>query len=491
MYNSIKTVILVYWLMVMKNDNFPLGLTYDDILLVPQYSDIASRKLIDLKTKFSRNIFLNIPVVSANMDTVTESQMAIAMALSGGIGVIHRFLTIDEQVREVKKVKRAENVVIEDPVTISKESTLEDALRVMKENGINGLVVCDKNNKIEGILTSRDVRFKTDLKAKVGILMTPRARLVVGQKGILPEAALKLLDENKIEKLPLADSRGRLVGLITASDFKKMRDHATAAKDKEGRLMVAAAVGVKDGAERAGALVTAGADVLVIDIAHGHHALCVALIKILKRKFKGVDLVAGNVATPEGTEDLMKAGADAIKIGIGPGAACSTRIVAGAGVPQFSAIRGIAPIARKYNVPIIADGGIKNSGDLAKAIAAGANTAMIGNLFSGSKESPGEYYIEEGAAFKIFRGMASRDASNDRPAKETSVERGDRAPEGISFRVTYKGEVSKILRLLLDGLQSGMSYTGAVNIKDFWAKAKFIRMTEAGTKESAPRPSQY
>ncbi len=485
----------------MQKDNFPLGLTYDDVLLVPQYSNIASRKFINLKTEFSKNISLNIPIVSANMDTVTESHMAIAMALSGGIGVIHRFLSIEEQAREVKKVKRAENIVIEDPVTILKEATLGEALSVMKDNGINGLVVCDKNKKIEGILTSRDVRFKTDLKLKVEDLMTARKNLVVAENGISSEEALKLLDKYKIEKLPLVDGKDRLVGLITATDFMKIREHGAAAKDKEGRLMVAAAVGVKDGEKRAAALVAVGCDALVIDIAHGHHERSLELVRLLKKKFSSrggstfggknvVDIIAGNVATPEGAQDLMKAGADAIKIGIGPGAACSTRIVAGAGVPQFSAVRSIAPIARKFKVPIIADGGIKNSGDVAKAIAAGANSVMIGNLFSGSLESPGEYYVEDGSAFKIFRGMASRDASADRPTQEVNADRSDRAPEGISFRVTYKGEVAKILRVLGDGLQSGMSYTGAKNIEEFWKKAKFIRITEAGLKESWPRPNQ-
>ena len=471
-------------------DNFPIGLTYDDVLLVPQYSNIASRRLINLKTNFSKNIILNSPIVSANMDTVTESQMAIAMALSGGIGVIHRFLSIEDQVREVKKVKRAENVIIEDPVIISKDATLEDALQIMKDNGINGLVVCDKDKKIEGILTSRDVRFKTNLKLRISDLMTSRKDLVVAPKNVSREEALRLLDENKIEKLPLVDYRGVLVGLITSTDFMKTRDHSMAAKDKEGRLLVAAALGVKDGEERAKALVAVGCDALVIDIAHGHHSRSIELVKALKKKFMDVDVVAGNVATAEGAKDLIKAGADAIKIGIGPGAACSTRIVAGAGVPQFSAVRSIAPIARKFKIPIIADGGIKNSGDVAKAIGAGADTVMIGNLFSGSLESPGEYYVEDGLAFKIFRGMASRDASADRPIKEAGIDRGERAPEGVSFKVAYKGEVARIFRILIDGLQSGMSYNDGKNIEEFWKKAKFIRITEAGIKESWPRPNQ-
>lgn len=482
----------------MKREEFQLGLSYDDVLLVPQYSDIPSRKLIDCSTQFSKRISLHTPIVSANMDTVTESRMAIAMAHAGGIGVIHRFLTIDEEAAAVKKVKRAQNVVIDDPVTIEGGATLGAALEVMRANGITGVLVCDREKNIQGILTSRDVRFKKDLSAKIKTLMTPRAKLVTAPKGITPEKALALLDAYKIEKLPLMDKRGKLTGLITATDFKKMQEFKNAACDKDGQLLVAAAVGVKDGESRARALVGAGVDALIIDIAHGHHTLCAALTRTLKKRLPNVDVIAGNIATPEAAQDLIKSGADALKVGIGPGAACSTRIVAGAGVPQFSAIRAIAGVARKTKTPIIADGGVKNSGDVAKAIGAGANTVMIGNLFSGSFESPGEYYIEDGAAFKIFRGMASRDASFDRPnlsagsgqGKESLNERIDRAPEGISFRVTYKGEVQKILAVLIDGLQSGMSYSGARTIREFWRKAQFIRMTEAGFKESAPRNYQ-
>lgn len=475
----------------MKKENLPLGLSYDDVLLIPQYSDMPSRKLIDCTTKFSKHTSLNIPMVSANMNTVTESRMAIAMAHAGGIGVIHRFLSIDEQVIEVKKVKRAQNIVIDDPAMIGKEATLAEALEVMRKSGITGIIVADTERKIEGILTSRDIRFKTDTQVRVKDIMTPKERLITAPKGIGADAALAILDKHKIEKLPLLDKQGRVVGLITATDFRKMREHVHAAKEKDGQLLVAAAVGVKDGLERGKALIDAGCDVLVIDIAHGHHKLCIDLLKGLKKRFPKTDVVAGNVATAEGAVDLMKAGADAVKVGIGPGAACSTRIVAGSGVPQFTAIREIAAIANKKNIPIIADGGAKNSGDVAKAIGAGASTVMCGNLFSGSYESPGEYYIEDGAAFKIYRGMASRDASEGRNAKEGGgFDRIDRAPEGISFRVTYKGEVHKILNVLIDGLQSGMSYSGARSIPEFWKKAKFIRMTEAGYKESMPRNYQ-
>ncbi|MDP3710513.1 MAG: IMP dehydrogenase [bacterium] len=476
----------------MENHDFKLGLTYDDVLLVPQYSDIESRKFINLRTYFSRNIQLNLPIVSANMDTVTESRMAIAMARVGGIGIIHRFLSIPDQVAEVKKVKRAQNLVIEDPITISKEATLEKSLEVMQNNNISGLLVCDRRGKLEGILTSRDIRFKNNLKMRVKDAMTPRNKTITAPFGTSAEKALQIFDKYRVEKLPLVDKSNKIVGLITSSDFQKLNQFSNAAKDSDGQLLVGAAVGVKDGLKRAEALVEAGCNALVIDIAHGHHKKCIDLTRELKRKFKDTDVVAGNVATIEGTEDLIKAGADAIKVGIGPGAACSTRIVAGAGVPQLSAILEISPLARKYKVPLIADGGVKNSGDAAKAIAAGSSTVMIGNMLAGSYESPGEYYIEDGLAFKVYRGLASRDASIDRQTTEAKAdkERQDRAPEGISFRVTYKGEVKKVLRNLLDGLQSGMSYSGAKTVEEFWSKAKFIRMTEAGAKESQPRSHQ-
>jgi len=463
---------------VNKEKNIKLGLSFDDVLLVPKFSKITSRKLINLKTNFSRNIKLNIPIVSANMDTVTESDMAIAMAVAGGIGIIHRFMDIDQQVGQVRRVKRSENLVISDPVTINKEVNLGSALRVMENSHTTAILVCDKDNFLEGILTARDVRFKSDMNLKIANLMTPLKKLITAPENTSQKEALEILDKYKIEKLPLVDKKGKLVGLITSKDFLKLKGGQNSAKDRRGRLLVGAAVGVKDGMERAKKLVSAGVDALVIDIAHGHHVRAINLLKNLKKEFKNVDVVAGNVATATGAKDLILAGADAVKVGIGPGAACSTRIVAGAGVPQITAIFECSEIGRKYNIPIIADGGIKNSGDLAKAIAAGGSAAMIGNLFGGTKESPGEYFIENGAAFKIYRGLASREASPDR----------DRAPEGISTKVSYRGEVKNILRLLVDGLQSGMSYSGADSIKKFWNQAEFIRITDAGMKESLPRP---
>lgn len=474
-----------------KNGSFRLALSYDDVLLVPHYSDIPSRKQIDLSTMFSKRIRLNIPIVSANMDTVTGSVMAIHMAREGGIGIIHRFQSAEEEAGEVSRVKRIENIFIHDPITIRKNATLGEAAALMAENNITGVIVVSPNGIIEGMLTARDIRFKTDQNISIQKLMTPKEKVITAKQNITSDEALRILDKNKIEKLPLIDEKGKLCGLITATDYKKTKENPRASKDKRGRLLVGAAIGVKDGLERAELLVKAGADALVIDIAHGHHRSCVDMVKKLKKKFPSVDIIAGNVATAEGTLDLIKAGADAIKVGIGPGAACSTRIVAGSGVPQLTAVMDCVAAAQKFKVPVIADGGIKNSGDLAKAMAAGAGTVMIGNLFSGSKESPGEYYIEGGEAFKIYRGLASRDASADMAVRGGGdIEKQNRAPEGIGYRVTFKGEVRKILAGLIDGLQSGMSYTGAKDLKEFSQKSEFVRITDAGMKESKPRSHQ-
>lgn len=473
-----------------KLHNITLGLTYDDVLLVPHYSDTASRKQIDLTTYFSRRLKINIPIVSANMDTVTESGMATAVALAGGIGVIHRFMTIEEEAHEVRKVKRAQNFMITDPVCVSPDTSLAEAIKLMKQHGIHGLLVCNADKRLQGILTSRDIKFKTSFSGPVREFMTPRGKLITTTANVTQEAAVKIFDEYKVEKLPVINAEDLIVGLITASDFRKHAENSNASHDKNGRLLVAAAVGVKDGLERSEALVKAGADALVIDIAHGHSEKCVQLTRELKTAWPDIDVVAGNVATVTGALDLIKAGADAIKVGVGPGAACSTRIVAGSGVPQLTAVCNIADICRQYGVPLIADGGIKTSGDLAKAIGAGADTVMIGNLFSGTLESPGEYYIEDGQAVKVYRGLASREASIDRQTIEQNVARQDRAPEGVSYKVSYKGGVTKVLGLLVDGLQSGMSYTGAKNIPEFWEKAEFVRITEAGMRESAPRSHQ-
>lgn len=461
-----------------------LGLSFDDVYLIPSYSDIKSRKLIDLQANFSRQIKLHIPIVSANMDTVTESKMAIAMARHGGIGIIHRFMNLENQVTEVRKVKRAENFIIEEPITIAKSATLKTLLELMKSNNINGILVIGPEQTLEGIVTRRDVRFQKDLTVKVADIMTPKTKLITANPAIAREEAIKILNQHKIEKLPLVDENGKLKGLITSSDLIKMGPNSRAAKDKQGRLIVGAAIGVQDGLKRADKLISVGVDALVIDIAHGHHSTAIDLIKELKEKYtQHVDIVAGNIATAQATKDLILAGADAVKVGIGPGAACSTRIVAGAGVPQLTAIMESSKIAREHGVPIIADGGIKNSGDAAKAIGAGASSIMCGNFFAGTDESPGEYFIENGAAFKIYRGLASRDASeaSDVPG------RAEREPEGVSAKIMYKGSLKKTLNSLIDGLQSGMSYSGAKNISEFWEKAQFIRTTEAGVREGKPR----
>ena len=460
--------------------DFNLALALDDVLIVPQYSKVVTRKLIDLKTKFSRNISLSVPIVSANMDTVTESAMAIAMAREGGIGIIHRFMPIEQEVREVRQVKKAETLVVNDPVTVSGESTLAEVLEVMKNSGISSVLVTDKNGVLEGIITARDIRFRVDNHKKAAEIMTPKEKLITASPDVKKEDVIGIFDKYKIEKLPLIDKDGKLQGLIAAADFTKESKYRGASKDNRGRLVVGAAIGVKDGEERAEKLVEAGVDVLIIDIAHGHHQSTIDLLTTLKRKHPNTDVVAGNVATAEGVEDLIKAGADAIKIGIGPGKACSTRVVSGAGMPQFTAVWECSRAAKKYNIPVIADGGIKNSGDLAKVIGAGASTAMIGGLLAGTKESPGDYYIEDGVAYKIYRGLASKAASIDQG-------RSERAAEGISTTVAYKGDVAMILRTLIDGLQSGMSYSGAENIVNFWEKVKFVRITSAGFNEGLPR----
>ncbi|MFH1759059.1 MAG: IMP dehydrogenase [Patescibacteria group bacterium] len=470
------------------NKDIPLGLSFDDVLIVPGYSKVVTRKLIDLKTNFSKNIRLNIPVVSANMDTVTESPMAIAMAREGGIGIIHRFMPLEKQINEVHKVKRSEALVISDPVTVSPNIGLAELRHILAIHEISSVLVTDKENILKGIVTARDIRFCNGGSLKVSDIMTPRAKLVTADPNIKKEEAISILEKYKIEKIPLVDKKGVVQGLITAADFTKTSKHTRAAKDRRGRLLVGAAIGVNDGEDRAAKLVKVGVDALVVDIAHGHHRGVIRLIKALKKKYENVDIIAGNVATAAGVEDLAKAGADAVKVGIGPGRACSTRIVAGAGVPQFSAVKECVRVGKRLGVPVIADGGIKNSGDLAKIIGAGASTAMIGSLFSGTKESPGEYFIEDGVAFKIYRGLASLDASLDRSLLEADTARRERAAEGISTRVAYRGDVAVIIKMLIDGLQSGMSYSGASDIQQFWHKVKFVRITEAGMRESRPRP---
>ena len=468
------------------------GLTFDDVLLLPRHSAVFSRKDANTRTLLSRHLSLNIPLISANMDTVTESGMARAMARLGGIGIIHRFLSVERQVEEVRKVKRAENVVIEDPFTVLPDMTLGEAKSFMRREGTSGvLVVKMKTGKkqLVGILTRRDLLFETDDRQKVSSLMSKE--LVTARSDVTLEKAKNILHDCRIEKLPLTTKDGYLVGLITLKDIVERMQNPGSSKDKKGRLMVGAAVGVKeDTLERTDLLLKAGADVIVIDVAHGHNSRAIETTRLLRKTFGSkIEIIAGNIATTEAARDLAKAGADGLKVGIGPGAACTTRIVTGVGVPQLSAIMDVAKEAEKLGIPFIADGGIKNSGDLSKALAAGADTAMIGNLLAGTKESPGEYVLERGVAYKYYRGMASYEASTEKTRIDGVGGAGDgffRSPEGASGRVPYRGEVSMVVTDLVAGLRSSMSYLGAKTLKEFEKNAEFIRMTDAGRTESGP-----
>ena len=473
--------------------NIRLGLTFDDVLLLPRKSAVFSRKDVTTKARLTKNITLDIPLISANMDTVTESGMARAMARMGGIGIIHRFLSLERQIEEVRKVKRAENVIIEDPFTVAPDITLGEAKMYMKREGISGVLVVKEikaKKQLVGILTRRDLLFETDDRKKVSSLMS--TTIVTARPDVDLEKAKDLLHANRIEKLPLTNKDGTLVGLITLRDIIERMENPTSSKDKKGRLLVGAAVGVKDDTIlRTDELLKAGADVIVIDVAHGHNTRTIEMTKRLRKTFGSkLELIAGNIATGEAARDLVKAGADALKVGIGPGAACTTRIVTGVGVPQLTAIMDVAREAKKLGIPFIADGGIKNSGDLSKALAAGADVAMIGNLLAGTKESPGDYVLDRGVAYKFYRGMASYDASSEKTRLDKKAgEATDgffRSPEGASGRVPYRGEASMVITDLLGGLRSSMSYLGATNFKEFQKNAEFIQMTDSGRTESGP-----
>ncbi len=475
-----------------------VGLTFDDVLLVPKFSDVKSRKDADTRTRFSRKIELGIPIVSANMDTVTESAMAISMARLGGIGVIHRFLTVEEEVNEVLKVKRSEGVVIEDPITMGPDGTVAEAWDIIRERQIGGIVIVDNVRRVLGLLTRRDINLEDDLSRKVREVMTPRRRLVVARKGVSLDEAKRTLSQNKIEKLPILDAKGRLAGLITSKDIVKRKQFPSATKDSKGRLRVAAAVGVKgDHMLRSRRLLEAGADALVVDIAHGHSTYATETVKEIKRELGDVEVVAGNVATAKGALDLIKAGADAVKVGVGSGSICVTRVVTGSGVPQLTAIFDSAAGAAESDVPIIGDGGIRNPGDVTKAVAAGASSVMVGSLFAGTEESPGPTILREGVRYKLTRGMASLAATVDRRVRESGsngpredelieevVE--DSVPEGVEGLIPYKGRVDEVVRQLVGGLRSGMSYSGACTLADLRKKAEFMRITSAGHEESGP-----
>lgn len=462
------------------------GLTYTDVLLIPQRSHIESRSKIDVSSYFTKNIKLKTPIISANMDTVTEYKMAIAMARMGGIGVIHRFMSIEAEAEQVRKVKRSESFRVDSPYTLSPDKTLKEAREEMKNKGVTGLLIVDETGRLEGILTGRDVRFQYNEEVPVREIMTPRQNLIVAGASTTLEEARTILSHHRIEKLPLVNSEGMLIGLITSKDILKTIEHPYATKDEKGRLRVAAAIGTKDDAlERARALVESGVDALVIDIAHGHSEMAIKTLEMLKEININVPIVAGNVATPEAVRDLIAAGADAIKVGVGPGSTCITRLVAGAGVPQFTAVLECAREAQKYNVPIIADGGIVYSGDIAKAIGAGASTVMLGSLLGGTEESPGITLVKKGRKYKISRGMASLGANITREANK-DTENPDYVPEGVEAMVPYKGSVSEVVSQLIGGLKSGMSYSNANCVADMWQNARFVKITSAGWAESKP-----
>jgi IMP dehydrogenase len=466
------------------------GLTFDDVLLVPRYSEIRSRSDVRTDSPFSRGIRLNLPVVSSNMDTVTELEMAITMARLGAIGVIHRFMTARRQAQEVRRLKRAEALVVEHPATIRPDGTVGQARRDMELHGIGGLIVVGEENQVLGIVTRRDVMFVEGADLPIAQVMTAGDRLITVPQGTTFEEARAILDRERIEKLPIVDLDGRLAGLITAKDVELMANYPRATKDAKGHLRVAAAVGVRQGfLERAEQLLEAGADALVVDIAHGDSANAVDAARALRRSFgEGWALVVGNVATGEGTRRLIDSGADAVKVGVGPGSICITRIVTGFGVPQLTAIADCAAAAAPHGVPIIADGGIRTSGDLVKALAAGAQTVMIGSLFAGTRESPGIVVVRGGRRYKVTRGMASLGATMSRDVHEDESlqdrEYQNVVPEGVEAMVPYRGPVDDILHQLVGGLRSGLSYAGAASIAELQANAEFVRLTPAGLAES-------
>lgn len=470
--------------------NIREGLTFDDVLIIPKRSPIISRSQTNVKTRLSRNINLNIPVISANMDTVTESSMAIALAREGGIGIIHRFMTIQDQVDEVLKVKRSESVMIEQPYTISIDSSVGYAKKIMADFGISGLLI-EKDKKLAGIITKRDLLFETNLENNISSVMSKD--VVSAELGTTIEKAKYILHMNRIEKLPIIDKDKHIIGLITSKDILKMEEFPHASKDKKGRLLVGAAVGVKgDYLERTEALLDAGADVMVVDIAHGHSDNAINCVHLIKKAFKDCELIAGNIATGHGTADLIRAGVDAVKVGVGSGSICITRVITGSGVPQLTAILDSVKIATEYEVPVISDGGIRNSGDLTKALAAGSSSVMVGSLLGGTDESPGKTLIKNGKKFKIYRGMASFYASLGRKYREEgqqiteTEDLNDYVPEGVEAMVSYKGSVVEIIRQLVGGLRSGLSYCGAKTINEMQQNAEFVRITTAGYIESQP-----
>ena len=462
--------------------------TFDDVLLQPAYSDILPSQ-VDVSSYLTKNIKLNIPLISSPMDTVTESSLAIAIALKGGMGIIHKNMTIDDQVKEVKKVKRSQSTIIKDPVTLNKNSTVKDALQIMKKNKIGGIPIVDENNYLHGIVTNRDIRFHKNLKVKLSKIMTSE-NLITAQNDTDLFKAEQLLKKHKIEKLPIVNTKNILVGLVTYKDILKNKSMPDACKDRFGRLRVGAAIGNElDYEKRLNKLIGQGVDVIVIDTAHAHSKSVISLCKKIKKNYE-IDLIVGNVATASAVKDLVSAGADAIKVGIGPGSICTTRIIAGVGVPQLSAIIECSKGLKESKIPLIADGGIRFSGDIVKAISAGANVVMIGSLLAGTKETPGDIILYEGRKYKTYRGMGSVEAmekgARDRYFQQNEKEKNKLVPEGIVGRVPFKGDASEVLYQLVGGLKSGMGYTGSKDINNLKANTKFVKISNAASIEGHP-----
>lgn len=466
--------------------NIPLALTYDDVLIVPQHSTLASRSEADTKTRLTKKIQLNIPVVSSNMDTVTEAEMAITMARMGGIGFLHRFMAIEENIAEIKKVKRSQNHIVKKPYTIAPHKSIKEAKEYVASIGITGLLVADANNKLLGVLSRRDFLFANGSEAKVSEIMTPREKLIVGSPQTTFEEAKKIFAARKIEKLPLVDGEDTIVGLITSDDIRNVIEYPNACRDERGRLLVGGSIGAQgDYLERAEELVKAGADALVVDIAHGHSELMFKAISKLREAIGDTQIIAGNIATAKAALELCEAGVDGLKIGVGPGSICITRVITGCGMPQLTAVMETAKVARRYGVPIIADGGIQKSGDIVKAICGGADTVMIGSLFAGTDESPGLLMTRNNAKYKACRGSASFTVASRR--KNLNLEKREMheiVPEGVESIVPYRGPVTDILNQLIGGLRSGMSYTNSRTIAELQQNARFVRITEAGRYES-------
>ena len=475
--------------MAAKSKFYGEGLTFDDVLLVPAYSEVLPRE-VNISSQLTKDIRLNTPMVSAAMDTVTEARLAIALAREGGIGILHKNMSIERQAEQVSKVKRSESGLILDPITLSPEASVGEAKRLMRENGIGGIPVVNVDGKLVGILTNRDLRFEKDLRKQIREVMTTE-NLVTAPKGTSMAGAENILEQYKIEKLLIVDNDGKLAGLITFRDILNLKSHPNACKDERGRLLVGAAVGItSDTLERVEALIAAGVDVITLDSAHGHSKGVIDMVAKVKKNFKHLSLIAGNVATAEGARALAEAGADAVKVGVGPGSICTTRVVTGAGAPQLTAILEAAEALKKKGIPVIADGGIRYTGDMVKAIAAGASCVMAGSIFAGTEESPGETIIYEGRKFKSYRGMGSveamKEGSSDRYFQDVETDIKKLVPEGIVGRVPYKGSLSEIIQQFIGGLRAGMGYCGAKDIETLQSDAQFIRITAASMAESHP-----